>query len=348
MKRLLWTAVGTLAIAAGPRAQGPVSSAPSSLACFADRADVRWERSRDPRELPTLDRWCASVGAPVVVRPPSKPAEIRRLIVASWNLHVGGGRFEDLIGSIAKDASGPENHVGVVVLLQEAFRAGLNVPAAYPEDLRVPAAIRARRPVQDLPALAEAYGLFGVYVPSMRNGPATDESEREDRGNAILSTEPIGDIVAMELPFGKQRRVAVSATVTPRGGAARSVRVVSFHFDTSSARAVQARALAARLKDMAKDGQPVIAGGDLNSLRGFDDEAFKALEQSVPVERCGTDRTNTWPGRLDVPFGWWRGRLDFIFSTLDAHDVDRSCGTGRSRFGSDHHPVVLTVTLPQS
>ena len=73
---------------------------------------------------------------------------------------------------------------------------------------RVPKAIRPRRPTTDVRDIAEQFGLSVAYVPSMRNGPATALSEREDRGNAILSTEPLLDVRAIELPFGKQRRVA--------------------------------------------------------------------------------------------------------------------------------------------
>ena len=61
----------------------------------------------------------------------------------------------------------------------------------------------------DVRDIAERFGLSVAYVPSMRNGPATRLDEREDRGNAILSTEPLIDVKAIELPFGKQRRVAV-------------------------------------------------------------------------------------------------------------------------------------------
>jgi hypothetical protein len=66
----------------------------------------------------------------------------------------------------------------------------------------VPSAIRPGRPGLDVVALAKKYDLSLAYVPSMRNGSATDPLEREDRGNAILSTEPLSDARAIELPFG--------------------------------------------------------------------------------------------------------------------------------------------------
>ena len=69
----------------------------------------------------------------------------------------------------------------------------------------------------------------------MRNGSATTLEEREDRGNAVLSTEPLSDVLAIELPFGKQRRVAVAAIVNPRSTLA-PMRVVAAHFDANGDR----------------------------------------------------------------------------------------------------------------
>ena len=52
----------------------------------------------------------------------------------------------------------------------------------------------------------------------MRNGPEL----REDRGNAIISTEPLLDPFALELPLARQRRVALGAAVRSRRARARS------------------------------------------------------------------------------------------------------------------------------
>ena len=65
----------------------------------------------------------------------------------------------------------------------------------------------------DIVEAAGRLGLSLVYVPSMRNGSDTDE----DRGNAILSTEPLSDVAAVELPFERQRRVAIDAAVSVTG-----------------------------------------------------------------------------------------------------------------------------------
>jgi hypothetical protein len=56
----------------------------------------------------------------------------------------------------------------------------------------------------------------------MRNGSGAAIPD-EDRGNGILSTQPLANLRAMELPFVRQRRVVPIATI--EGG----VPVLSFH-----------------------------------------------------------------------------------------------------------------------
>jgi endonuclease/exonuclease/phosphatase family metal-dependent hydrolase len=201
--------------------------------------------------------------------------DIAGMRILSWNVNVGAGRLETLLPRLLEQAAA--DGVGLTILLQETFRTGDAVPELYPATLQVPKAIRPRRPTMDVREIAKQFGLSVAYVPSMRNGPATTLSEREDRGNAILSTEPLLDVRAIELPFGKQRRVAVTALIAPRGTAVgpilsdavgpvpldavgpvlldrpdavgpvlsdrpapRAIRVVSTHFDTNGDRAAQA------------------------------------------------------------------------------------------------------------
>ena len=189
----------------------------------------------------------------------------------------------------------------------------------------------------DVRAIATTFGLSVAYVPSMRNGPATALTEREDRGNAILSTEPLIDVRAIELPFGKQRRVAVTALIAPRGNGAHGIRVISTHFDTNGDRATQAAALSERL--MSFTDAPLFVGGDLNSRGGADDNAVRALASRIPMAACGTARTNRWPLRLDVliPIG----RLDYIFAGVG--DLVRSCETLPQAYDSDHLPLLMTL-----
>jgi endonuclease/exonuclease/phosphatase family metal-dependent hydrolase len=315
--------------ATAPLAAADAIAAP--LSCLQPVDGFSWMRWSDDR--PALDAWCHSVGRPVLQ--PGLPAadEVKGMHILSWNVHVGAGRLEELLPRLLADAA--RNGMGLTVLLQETFRAGDAVPESYPATLRVPKAIRPRRPTMDVRDIAHRFGLSVAYVPSMRNGPATDLMEREDRGNAILSTEPLVDVRAIELPFGKQRRVAIAALLTSHDGSARAIRVVSTHFDTNGARAAQAAALSERL--MSLTDVPLYIGGDLNSRRGSEDDAVLALASRVPLASCGTGRTNRWPLRLDVllPIG----RLDFMFASTEVV----GCETMAEAYDSDHLPLLMTL-----
>jgi endonuclease/exonuclease/phosphatase family metal-dependent hydrolase len=177
-----------------------------------------------------------------------------------------------------------------------------------------------------------------VYVPSMRNGRLFSSDTRQDRGNAILSTFPLEDLRAIELPFGRQRHVAVTARVSAPG--LPPLRVMSVHLDPSGHRTEEAVALA---RYLSAGGETTVVGGDLNTWFGRE-EGLETMAAVVPEEDCGHAKTNTWPWRLQWPFGWWRGRLDYLFSSLPA-SVMRSCQTLPNQFGSDHRPVVLVIPM---
>ena len=204
--RNLFPLVIAVALAAGAMAQVRAES----LSCLRDVNGVTWLRWNEKQDI--LNRWCESVGPPVFATGAERQGAISRLLVVSWNVHVGGADLDELMAK----ALGPlsSNDTGLVILVQEAFRSGVDVPESLPRDLDMPSSIRPRRPTPDIVGLAEKLGMFVAYVPSMRNGSATAIESREDRGNAILSTEPLSDVRAIELPFGRQRRVAVAATVT--------------------------------------------------------------------------------------------------------------------------------------
>jgi endonuclease/exonuclease/phosphatase family metal-dependent hydrolase len=295
-----------------------------------------------PTDAGVLDRWCDSVGPPFVKVGASPPPALASLIVATWNVHVGNGYVETFLASLG---SLPRVRApfGVVLLLQEAVRTGAEVPAHYPDRMRPPRAIRSGRTERDVGALAERFGLHALYVPSMRNGRAFPSEAREDRGNAILATFPLDNPRAIELPFGRQRHVAVEARVMVP--ALPSLRVVSLHLDPSGHRSEEAVALAKYLSEPGQAGDAIVIGGDLNTWFGRREDAFKTISTAVPEEACGRTKTNTWPWRLSGPLGWWRGRLDYLFSTLPA-DVMRSCETVPRHFGSDHRPVVMVIDVP--
>jgi endonuclease/exonuclease/phosphatase family metal-dependent hydrolase len=315
------------------------ASTPEALPCLHPVADVQWLRWEENQQ--TLDLWCQTVGPPVLVTAASQSGGNGRLLIVSWNVAVGGAEVERLLAPLLTDASNAG--AGLVLLLQETFRGGVQVPDTYPDHVHVPSAIRPNRPTLDVVGIAKRFGLSVAYVPSMRNGAASTLEMREDRGNAVLSTEPLSDIRAIELPFGKQRRVAVAATVTLRRTTTTSMRVVTTHFDTNSARVAQAEALGQRIA--ALDDLPLIVAGDFNARRGFNDDAVAAIRDRISLESCGTNRTNRWPLRLDVPFFFLVGRLDFLFSTLETSTA-LTCQTLNHAYGSDHLPILLDVQFP--
>jgi endonuclease/exonuclease/phosphatase (EEP) superfamily protein YafD len=200
----------------------------------------------------------------------------------------------------------------------------------------VPRAIAPRdRRGAEITQWARALGLHLAYVPAMRNGPGL-----EDRGNAILATRPLADVEAIELPFSRQRRVAVAASidVAAADGRRRTLRVATAHFDTGLAltrggpaqlRLRSARTLVSAFHEV--DG-PVIIGSDLNASWGDDEPAVRLLRRHLP-DASSLDRRSTWHGPAAT-----RGRLDYLF----ARGAGRPVRVRRlsDRFGSDHYPLL--------
>lgn len=327
MRRLLIVCVGLVCLGGRgvPQAQ---TSSPPKLTCLGEPR-VRWVNASPDANRSELDDWCGSVGAPVVTLEPAERAgEVRRLNVLSWNVHVGGGQVPALVAEMKKTG----RDTGVVLMLQEMFRIGDAVPEWTARLFKLPGRIAPPRGTPEIAAVARQLGMAVAYVPSMRNGDTLIAAEREDRGSAILSTEPLSDVVAIELPMLKQRRVVVMATVTPRGGHLPPMRVMATHFDTLGPRGKQAEALAGYVKQLPT--QPaLVMGGDLNALWGARDTTVRTLSRVMQMERCGDSRTHLL------------GRFDFIFSTLAA-SVQRNCITIQPKYGSDHRPLRLTIGSP--
>lgn len=194
---------------------------------------------------------------------------------------------------------------------------------------------------REIDDVARQLGFFLYYVPSMRNGVLGQHAE--DRGNAVLSSLPLSDFSAIELPFERQRRVAVAARVsgeTP-AGERWSLRVASVHLDnlvslrrgwiaTEFGRARQARGLRAALAG----DEPTVVAGDFNTWFGFSDQVYMETARAFPQTRV-TDARRTFRGLL---------RLDHVFYRVHPDwkvDVKRA----ESSFGSDHYPLVTTITF---
>jgi len=228
-----------------------------------------------------------------------------------------------------------DNYISKYLLVQEAVRIHHEPPPALEDGMK--RAGRLGRTDPSLPDIVEAARAAGVsllYVPSMRNGV-----EREDRGNAILSTLPLDEAYAFELPFRRQRRVGVAATVTVNdAGVPRPLRLVNVHFDTSQGwarlwvlgnpRPAQARATLDYAGAIDTPAPLAIIGGDFNTF--------------LPFEDAAEDTRRGWAkNQGDEDASRTRGlvRLDYLFFRLEAE----LCGGTRradGTFGSDHYPVI--------
>jgi endonuclease/exonuclease/phosphatase family metal-dependent hydrolase len=266
-------------------------------------------------------------------------------MVISWNTHVGGGDIPGLVADIR--SGGLTDGVPIhdfVLLLQEVYRSGPEVPrngtAATPGRIIETPPNMERI---DIVETARRLGLGLYYVPSMANGRASIREVSEDRGNAILSTLPLDQLSAIELPYEVQRRVAAVATVrgTTSAGQSCGLDLASVHLDHRSRWATILRSVGAGRERQARalvsalEGTDAMAmGGDLNTWAGFLEGAAKVLLQFFPQpERILAEPT----------FGTMAGsgglRLDRLMFRLPA---DCSVTTRRlaDRWGSDHHPLL--------
>lgn len=231
-----------------------------------------------------------------------------------------------------------------VLLLQEAYRRGDAVPSGVGAKLPVPSRIAGTGRGPDIEAIARAQRTALFYAPSMRNGGS--DVDREDRGNAILSTLPLANPAAIELPFEHQRRVVVSAIVespTPAGRGWR-LRVVDVHLDTAitlfhggpaAGRVRQTRALVDALEAQADANAATIVAGDFNSWLWREpalDVVRRAYGAGPPALRVPT-----FAGPL-----WFTATLDHVFARGVKHvAIERL----PDRFGSDHYPLLAVVSF---
>jgi Metal-dependent hydrolase len=292
---------------------------------------------------PGILSYRRTVGPAVTYAPvPSRSADKSgRLIVVNWNVHVGHGDIQGVIEGISRTETA--NGFGkpeFILLLEESFRHSADIPDST--GFKVPRRIAPPDEALDIQDVARKLGWWMYYAPSMRNGDGLRE-RAEDRGNAILSSLPLENVTAVELPFVVQRRVALIATVTDMQKQAR-LRVAVTHFDTRapmldgwifggpSARTRQAKELVSTLKGIGGDSLPLIVGGDLNAYMGSK-SVIETMSDIAPHTDCGSQPTHAL------------GTLDHIFANLPTAWSSR-CVRGDSMLGSDHYPLVLTLNVP--
>jgi endonuclease/exonuclease/phosphatase family metal-dependent hydrolase len=320
--------------------------------CAARRATVgtsalHWIKG-PPGDLDDLQQWCRGVGPPLYVadsmRAADSPPHLEDLVVVTWNAHLAEGRLAELVAALERGLLTGEPVRHFVLLVQELYRRGADVPPFGP-GVRSAHAIRAEDDVApDAAEYAATLGLSILYVPSMRNGAELFE----DRGNAIVSTEPLSNALSMELPLERQRRVLIGASVQViRDGIASTLRVINVHLEPLSAprslwffrnpRTRQVGAIldmlsASRFEDDVAWAGTVL-GGDFNTVKaGIDEPAYRHVRAWGHSTR-EEDRRATH--RL--------GRLDYVFYRLPEGWTGTTMRV-QEKFGSDHHPVVGRFT----
>jgi endonuclease/exonuclease/phosphatase family metal-dependent hydrolase len=310
---------------------------------------VTWMAPDAARDLGRLDDWCETVGPALVVSAGAgpRPHVAERLVVVTWNVHVGGGDVEALISSLRQGrftAGRPVRHF--VLLLQEAHREGADVPLQIASSGAVPRPIVETPPGgvrRDVASVAARAGLHLFYAPAMRNGST---ATLEDRGPAILSTLPLAELQVIELPFERQRRIALAATVQGETavGEPWRLKVADVHVDTSlaltrggpaAARRRQTEALVEALAMSSSAETPTVVGGDFNTWFGSTEPAIAVMLEAFP-DTPTQPRRSTWRGPLGT-----RAALDHVFVRGRFEDI--STELLPNRFGSDHHPLITMI-----
>ncbi|MCP4396981.1 MAG: hypothetical protein GY801_06735, partial [bacterium] len=209
---------------------------------------IEWKTLLNPQEQEELEAWCLGVGSPVILQAAkqetqessSDSSSLDSLNLISWNTDVGGAALDRFLQDFRQGLfPGMKANQPVILLLQEVFRSDSSIPNALPPGGRGAKTIRNSPPSGerlDILEIAQRHGLSLYYVPSMRNGDARKGTFAEDRGNAILSNLPLHSFLAIELPFERQRRVVVGASVSivNSGGTPWKLQVINVHLDNRS------------------------------------------------------------------------------------------------------------------
>ena len=316
---------------------------------------VRWTPATPPDDRHELPRWREAVGPVRVGNVEGGGAAGWPLTVAVWNARVGGGAIRTLWDRLARVGGGESRSAAsasprpIVLLLQEVFATGPDLPDPAPGSAwasRIADHPEAH-PRTDIVSFARDSGLSLLYAPSMRNG-GPDGGPPEDRGNAILANVPLLAPRAIELPFERQRRVAVAASAAI---GTKTVAFCSLHLDNRTRWQYVWRAFgSARRRQMAgllntfpgsAEADALVIGGDFNTwVRGRREGAYKLARRRFPLPEIPDPK----PTHHFEIGGWLRHSDHLLFRLPDGwrgeyHRLDDT-------FGSDHYPLVGTLTPP--
>lgn len=288
-------------------------------------------------------QWRTSVGPAVVDRAGRACAEapIDSLLVVSWNVNVGNAQIRRFVTDLTAGRIIPGVRVrNFVLLLQEAYRESPEVPANVNAHV-CPGRIAGGS--SDIEDVSDSLGLALYYIPSMRNG--CSGAAREDRGNAILSTLPLTNLKAVELPLVRQRRVAAMADVKGKNSAGQewTLTLASVHFENRGpgrpndwvhGRARQSEALVAALPET----DFLVVGGDFNTLRGSGEPAVRIVAGRFANPPLHPQVTTY------VKYSVMRSHLDYLFFN-HAGAKRGKYWRADSRYGSDHYPIMGFVRV---
>ncbi|HEY0674178.1 MAG TPA: endonuclease/exonuclease/phosphatase family protein [Longimicrobiales bacterium] len=290
-----------------------------------------------------LHAWRSSAGEPIVDRTARAcdEAPLDSILVISWNTHLGHADVRAFVADLRAGRVLPGRRINhFVLLVQEAYRDGDDVPETVSGE---GCARRMGGVGPDIADIADSLGLALFYVPSMRNG--CGRTPRQDRGNAILSTLPLSNLRAIELPLLRQRRVAAMAEVSGKTTEGRDWHLVvaSVHLENRSAggprswmqgRARQAETLVAQLPDSVL----LAVGGDLNAISGADEPAVRIIGSKF-AHSPEHQKKQTF-----VSYFVMRSQLDYLF--FRCYGAHRSTyWRANQRYGSDHYPIMGFVRV---
>jgi endonuclease/exonuclease/phosphatase family metal-dependent hydrolase len=328
---------------------------------------ITWYSHPSPEDQESNGAWCETLGPPTVLPQPHGnllSIATDTITFGTWNVWVGGGDLENFLAAelaLACDADGPRPLPGFkpfVLLLQEAHQRSTLVPKV-PKDAPIPwrTGPEARASdALDVVGVAKSCGLALAYMPSSRNGWESDGAWGEDKGNAILSSLPLKDVVAIELPFEAGRKVAVGAEVRlpldpggPQGAKSHlEISVVSVHLDVASTLArtlttgnrTRERQTEGLLKALELHGWatgPSVVGGDFNTWSSRD-AALKAMIRSYPQSPPITSQTTRGPFPTDHVL--FRAGPEGVLSL-----VPSSYRVLKDPYGSDHQARLLRISV---
>jgi hypothetical protein len=301
-----------------------------------------------------LRPWCEAVGPAVVYQrkmDDSATVVVDSFLVVSWNMAAGGGRMPQLVSDLrAGRLTGGDSVRNFVLLFQEARRESSDIPDFTSGQMWTADLIEDEAPPGQRVSIdewvKEQGDLSVFYVPSMRNGVQNSAGGKEDRGNAIVSTLPLSNFLAFELPVVRQRRAVAVAHAKGRNSAGKDwdVQLTDVHFENQTeggqnperARLNQTNWLLSAIPD----AKNAILGGDVNTwLRGPDEAAVVEITRRYP----DTPRHPAGP-TYERGRGVIQQQLDYLFFRLPDGRVARYRRV-EDMYGSDHRPMIAWVFM---